>query len=221
MTQAAPNDQAALLDLGDGGAAGVYLLRIEVVAASLVRFGRFARGKAIEVTPGTYLYVGSALNGQGKPALARRVLRHLTRTDPQPPHALRRLAAAHFDLAPPATKQLRWHIDYLLDKPHVEVDQIIVLRTPRARPFSGEAEVAHRLNQLVGCHPLAPGLGASDDPGSTHLLCWRGTHEQWQQTIAWLAELPPQWNRPSAGWSNASGSSWCARTSTGCFSSSP
>lgn len=193
-----PTDLAPLVDCGDGPAAGIYLLRIRVDAAVNLVFGRFARGMPLPIPCGHYLYVGSALSNQGKPALARRVLRHLTRSHHQPPHALRGRAATHFALDPPADKRLRWHIDYLLDLPQVQVDQIIVLRTPRGRPFSGEAEIAAALNRRSTCIPVYPGLGAGDDPGSTHLLHWDGTAEQWEELVAWLRQLLPQWNQPPA-----------------------
>jgi Uri superfamily endonuclease len=196
-----PGQQVAgrsIVDVGDGPASGIYLLHIVVAAPVAVVFGRFAGGKAILVQSGQYLYIGSACNPRGTPSLAHRLLRHLTRTNDQPPQSLRAQLAAHFALSPPQTKRLRWHIDYLLDFAEVAVDQIVILRTGARPPThaeataeaTAEAEVARHLNALSTCRPVAPGLGASDHPGSTHLLAWHGTDAQWQQTLVQLTQLP-------------------------------
>ena len=63
---------------------GVYVLRLAAGAPLLVRFGRYAGGRAIAVPAGECLYVGSALGARGAVALAGRLLRHATRTWPPP-----------------------------------------------------------------------------------------------------------------------------------------
>lgn len=73
---------------GDGlpSAPGTYLLEIAITSHRCVQVGRLGR---LDLTPGIYYYVGSALGPGG---LAARVGRHLK-----------------------ASKKLRWHIDYLLE----------------------------------------------------------------------------------------------------------
>jgi len=168
---------------------GVYVLWIHVAAPLSVVFGRFGGGQPIAVPAGDCLYVGSALGG-----LAGRLLRHATRSsvrsralqrglspeeerakaldyEPKAPHAIRdalaaRLAAAGLAARPPVVKRLHWHIDYLLDEPDAALAGVWAWRT--AAPLEGA--LAAWLLTLPGIIPLAPGLGASDDRGRTHLL---------------------------------------------------
>lgn len=169
---------------------GVYVLHVRLAAPRAVVFGRFHGGQPISLPAGDYLYVGSALGG-----LVGRLLRHATRSsvrspalqralgrqkerakaldyEPKaPPHAIRdelaaRLAAAGLPARLPAVKRLHWHIDYLLDEPDAELIGVWAWRT--AEPL--EHALADWLAAQPGVVPLAAGLGASDDPGRTHLL---------------------------------------------------
>ena len=145
---------------------GVYVLWLRVAAPLAVAFGRFRGGRPIAVPAGDCLYVGSALNGLGA-----RLLRHATRRGDRPPQAIRdplagQLAAAGLSTRPPAAKRLHWHVDYLLDEMAVELTGVWAWRT--AAPLEGA--LAAWLAAQPGIAPLAAGLGASDDPGRTHLL---------------------------------------------------
>ena len=66
----------------------------------------------------------------------------------------------------PAQKRLHWHIDYLLEDTAVSLTHILVIRS-RTRL---ETAVARSLNADPRTFAPAPGLGATDDAGSTHLL---------------------------------------------------
>ena len=150
---------------------GVYVLRLAVGVPLLVRFGRYAGGRAIAVPASECLYVGSALGARGAVALAGRLLRHATRTDGRPAHAIReplraRLAAAGLVAPLPAGKTLRWHIDYLLDEAEVAMTGVVAMRTTARL----EGALVERLLAQPGVVPLAPGLGGSDDRGRSHLL---------------------------------------------------
>lgn len=150
---------------------GVYVLRMVVSAPQSICFGRFAGDRPISVAAGEYCYVGSALGASGATSLAGRLLRHATRSGNTPPHAIRgelatALAAAGLPAQSPTTKRLRWHIDYLLDKMGVELIGVWAQRT--AEPL--ERRLADWLLAQPGVAPLAPGLGASDDRGRTHIL---------------------------------------------------
>ncbi len=70
------------------------------------------------------------------------------------------------NLQPPTQKRLHWHVDYLLEETAVTLSHILVIRS-RARL---ETAVARRLNADPRTFAPAPGLGATDDAGSTHLL---------------------------------------------------
>jgi len=155
---------------GDSGATGAYVLLLQVSPGLSLAFGRYQSGQPVGVAAGAYLYVGSA-RGRGATALAGRLLRHATRAAGRPPHAIRhelaaRLAAAGLVAPLPAAKRLRWHIDYLLDEPAAELAGVWAIRT--ASPM--EAALAGWLATQPGVAPLAPGLGAGDDPGRTLLL---------------------------------------------------
>lgn len=164
---------APIAFLGDAGRAGVYVLWLRVSSRLSVTFGRYQGGRPIEVLPGELAYAGSALGG-GATSLANRLLRHATRTAGKPPHAIRDRLLAECVWAglvaperrPPAAKQLRWHIDYLLDEAEVEIAGITAARTTERL----ESPLARRLAALPGVVPLAPGLGAGDAPGESHLL---------------------------------------------------
>lgn len=160
--------------LGDDSRTGAYILWLNVRAKVAVTFGRFQGGRPVHVPAGTVAYVGSAMGTQGATALAGRLLRHATRTGERPPHAIR---AALFDalqnagmgapeIRPPHAKRLHWHIDYLLDENEAEIIHVTAIRTAARL----ESALARRLAALPGVVPLAPGLGASDARGQTHLL---------------------------------------------------
>ena len=149
---------------------GVYVLRVAVSAPLMVRFGRYGGGRPVAVPAGVYLYVGSALGARGATALAGRLLRHATRAG-GPAHAIRpalhaQLAAVGLAAPLPAAKTPRWHIDYLLEEPAAEIDGLLAIRTTARL----ETALVERLLRWPGVAPLAPGLGASDDRGHTHLL---------------------------------------------------
>jgi Uri superfamily endonuclease len=83
------------------------------------------------------------------------------------PHAIRDELAARWQAASGAPpRRLRWHIDYLLDERDAELIGVWGWRT--AEPL--ESTLAGWLAAQPGVVPLAAGLGASDDPGRTHLL---------------------------------------------------
>lgn len=153
---------------------GAYVLRMRVAAPLLLSFGRFQDGRPVTVPTGDILYVGSAMGRRGSSTLARRLLRHATRTPPLPPHPIRdellaRLRAAGMGgqaLAPPASKRVHWHVDYLLDRPGVTLTHVLIVRSPR--PL--EATLAQRLNTDPCTALIAPGLGASDSAAPAHLL---------------------------------------------------
>lgn len=172
-----------VLDFGRGPLTGDYLLRIAIAAPLRVTFGRYAGGAEVPVPAGDHLYIGSACAQCGTPALAYRVLRHLTRTPPRPAHQLYPIVAAHFAAAgaavTPATKHLRWHIDYLLDAREAEVRAVALWRTA----YSHEFDLAAILAAHPDCTPLAPGLGASDHRGASHLFVLQGGDTAWSAVI--------------------------------------
>ena len=139
---------------------GVYLLRIQIAKPLSVVFGRFRRGAVIPFSAGDYAYVGSALGGLG-----RRLLRHATRSDGSA-HPVRPVLVDHFGFTPPPAKRLRWHVDYLLDRPEAALTHIIAMQTERRI----ESSVAEWLMAHPDTWIPAAGLGASDDKGHTHLL---------------------------------------------------
>jgi len=159
---------------GDASQSGTYLLWMLARRETSVSFGRFQGGRPIAIPAGWYAYVGSAMGQRGASALAGRLLRHVTRTGDKSPHAIRAALAAECvrvglgapGLQPPTAKRLHWHIDYLLDEIEVEIVRIMVIRAVARL----EGALARQLSALPGVVPLAPGLGASDARGESHLL---------------------------------------------------
>lgn len=146
--------------LGTPTPGGVYLLRMMVREPLCVVFGKFRTGAVIPLSAGEYAYVGSAMGGLG-----RRLLRHATRSDGSA-HPVRPALVDHFGLTPPPAKRLRWHVDYLLDRPEAALTHVIALHT--------EQRIESSIAEWLMAHPNtwipASGLGASDDKGHTHLL---------------------------------------------------
>jgi Uri superfamily endonuclease len=176
--------------LGQDWQTGAYLLRLKVDEDLLVRFGRFQQGRPLLVHSGDYVYVGSAMAGNGSMILARRLLRHATRTDAHQPQKIRQKLLLAFkaaelgpqNLLPPEQKKLFWNIDYLLEEDAVSLSQVIILRSRT----NLEDDLAHFVMDQPGSRCLANGLGAHDRPGQTHLLAITETAEWWQQLPAAL-----------------------------------
>jgi len=125
--------------------------------------------------------------------LARRLLRHATRRPPKQPHNLRPMLAEALHtagLAPsgiqlPAKKKLFWNIDYLLDEEAAHLQHVTILRSADRL----EDNVAAMLLADPSCQPVAPGLGAHDRPGSTHLLQVHADDDWWKTLPLRFAEL--------------------------------
>ena len=179
--------------LGKDVPCGTYILRIAVAVDLDVRFGRFRQGIPVAVQRGDVVYVGSAMARSGSMALVRRLMRHATRRPPKPPHhlrpalldALHTAGLAQKETQPPASKKLFWNIDYLLDEGRVQLRHVIILRSA----VRLEDEIAGALLVDPACRPIAPGLGAHDRPGSTHLLQVRAGDDWWEALPIWLGSL--------------------------------
>ena len=180
-------------------AAGTYLLHIELAQPAQVAFGKFQRGRMWQMPAGDYIYVGSALGQRGAMTLPRRLMRHASRGEGQPPQPIRAELAQVFaavDMArlaqpPQRPKRLYWHVDYLLELPAARLANVVALGDGVRR----ESEWAHWLAAQPAVRLIAPGLGARDLPGETHL--WRLLEADWWQTTllpycAALVERPIQ-----------------------------
>lgn len=183
-------------------AGGVYLLHVSIFTPITITFGRFQGGRPIPIAPGDYLYIGSALGQRGATTLAGRLLRHTSRSGSLPPHAIQMPLAAQLQKAGLYTdnkhkvspaKRCFWHIDYLVDHLAAEITQIIALRTPHRL----EAQIARSMASDPAVAPVAPGLGASDDPHATHLLHVPTAATWWQQLLPLLLDLADE--QPKGG----------------------
>jgi len=155
---------------------GSYILLIRLSCSVKLAFGRFQCGTLITFPMGEYLYIGSALGKEestGSP-LARRVIRHASRSEEKKPHKIRPALLQLFsgnDVAgnrnrAPSKKKLRWHIDYLLDLPEAEITHIVIMRSP----LKLEDKLSELLDSSNATSIVAPHLGAGDTRNSTHLL---------------------------------------------------
>jgi Uri superfamily endonuclease len=180
-------DGAPLIILGDHAPSGTYLLRIAVAEPLSVVFGRFRAGQPLTLPEGDYLYVGSAMAETGSSSLARRLVRHATRSGDLPPHPLRAELIAHFssaglgsgDLRPRHGKSLFWHIDYLLDRPEASLTHVLAIRSRRRL----EARLAGLLQARPETGVLATGLGASDATQITHLFTVQPAPAWWPNLV--------------------------------------
>lgn len=173
----------SIVIIGDDSQAGTYILRIHLKENTTLKFGRFKKGKLISLPIGDYVYTGSALSEKGATSLARRLIRHATRTGDKLPHPIRGKMINRFiecglgprDLLPKHGKTLHWNIDFLLDLQSAELVNIFAIRSPERL----EDRLAKRLEQDPHTEIIEPGLGANDTPGNTHLLHIRRDRMWW------------------------------------------
>ncbi|MEI6638614.1 MAG: DUF123 domain-containing protein [Chlorobium sp.] len=161
---------------------GSYILLFHITSTVQLAFGRFQQGKLFEIPEGDYIYLGSALGGtkSGSP-LARRVIRHTSRTGGKPHHRIRETMQNLFSEKTvmgtreikPSAKKLRWHIDYLLDLPEAEITHIVLIRSP----LRIEQKLSELLEHLDEISLIAPRLGAQDTKASTHILKLTGSDQ--------------------------------------------
>ena len=152
---------------------GSYILFIRISNLIQLTFGRFQQCRLFTIPEGHFLYIGSALGRSGNP-LARRLVRHASRSGEKHPHAIRSELMQLFstgqvtanNFCEPSKKKLHWHIDYLLDYPAAEIEHIVIIRSP----VTMEHSLATFLSALHETSPLAPRLGAQDTRNSTHIL---------------------------------------------------
>ncbi len=181
--------------LGQDSQAGSYVLRIELRIVHQLAFGRFKKGKVINLEAGEYLYIGSAL-GAGRSAatgLARRLVRHASRATDRPPHRIRAklldLFADH-DLGPDnplptRPKTLFWNIDHLLDLPKAHLVEVFALRSPQRL----EGPLGQILEADSHTTVFEKGLGANDVPGNTHILHVAAPEAWWDALPARIIQL--------------------------------
>ena len=172
---------------GDESQSGTYILRIRLKEDTTLQFGRFKKGKLISLPAGDYTYVGSALSEKGATSLARRLIRHATRSGDKPPHAIREDMIDRFaecglgsgNLLPRQGKTSHWNVDFLLDLQSAELINILAIRSPERL----ENKIAKRLEQNPYTSIIERGLGANDAPGATHLLHVRADETWWALLI--------------------------------------
>lgn len=171
--------------IGGNSQAGTYVLRIRLKENTILQFGRFKKGKLISLPVGDYIYTGSALSEKGSTSLARRLIRHATRSNDKPPHAIREKMMRQFaecglgsgNLLPRHEKTLHWNVDFLLDLQSAEIVNIIAIRSPERL----ENRIAKWLERDPQTDIIEPGLGANDAPGATHLL------RLWADDMGWMS----------------------------------
>ena len=183
----------SIIIIGDESYAGTYILRIRLKKGAALRFGRFKKGKLISLPAGEYAYVGSALAEKGATTLARRLVRHATRSGDQHPHPIRETMLRRFaewglgdgNLLPRRGKTLHWNVDFLLDLPSAELVGISAIRSRKRL----EDRLAKQLEEDPHTGVIERGLGANDVPGNTHLLYVSATEAWWASLPTLLASM--------------------------------
>lgn len=173
--------------IGNDLQAGTYILRIRLKENMTLQFGRFKKGRRISLPAGDYTYVGSALSEKGATSLARRLVRHATRSSDKPPHTIREKMIHQFtecglgngNLLPRHGKTLHWNVDFLLDLQSAEIVNIIAIRSPERL----ENRIAKWLEGNPQTDIIEPGLGANDAPGATHLLRFQADDIGWASFV--------------------------------------
>jgi Uri superfamily endonuclease len=182
-----------LFVLGDNSQMGTYILRISVTHPLHLSFGRFKGGKVISLPEGDYLYVGSALGRPHASPLARRLIRHASRSNENHPHPVRAYLLEQFlhiglgsgNLLPKNGKTLFWNIDHLLDRPEAELTGVVLIRSEERL----ESSVAKLLMQDSHTHIVEKGLGANDARGETHFLGLNADDEWWHHFAGKLSSI--------------------------------
>ncbi len=174
--------------VGGDAQAGTYILRIRLKADTTLQFGGFKKGKLISLPVGDYTYVGSALSEKGSTSLARRLVRHATRSGDKPPHTIREDMIDRFaecglgpkNPLPKSGKTLFWNVDFLLDLQIAEIVNIIAIRSPERL----ESTIAGLLEHDADTQIIEKGLGANDAPRNTHILR-ANADETWWASFAY------------------------------------
>ena len=183
----------SIILIGDESQAGTYVLRIHLKEDTSLQFGRFKKGKWISLTAGDYAYVGSALSEKGATSLARRLVRHATRSGDKQPHRIRGKMVEQFadcglgdgNLLPKRGKTLFWNIDFLLDLEAAEIAGFTAIRSAERL----EGRLAKKLEQDPHTQVIERGLGANDVPGNTHVLRVCADESWWRSLPAKLANM--------------------------------
>ena len=152
---------------------GSYILFIRISSSFQLAFGRFQHSRLFTLPVGDYLYIGSALGSRGNP-LARRLIRHASRSKGVQPHEIQASLIQFFSenhaslncTVEPTAKKLHWHIDYLLEHREAEITHIVILRHPEKM----EHHLSEFLASLQETSLVAPRLGAQDTRNSSHIL---------------------------------------------------
>lgn len=180
-------DIPKIIVIGENTQGGTYILRILLQRDIDLQFGRFKKGKMIHLPAGVYTYVGSALSEKGATSLARRLVRHATRTGDKPAHRIREQMLNRFqeielgplNPLPKNGKKLFWNIDHLLDLDIVEIINVIVLRSTERL----ESTIVEYLENDPETQVIEKSLGANDSPKNTHIL-HINADEQWWLTLS-------------------------------------
>ena len=183
----------SIILIGDESQAGTYVLRIRLRKDTPLKFGRFKKGKLISLPAGDYAYIGSALSEKGATSLARRLVRHATRSGDKQPHRIRGKMLEQFaecglgdgNLLPKQGKTLFWNIDFLLVLDTAEIAGFSAIRSAERL----EGRLAKTLEQDSHTQVIERGLGANDVPGNTHVLRVCAEESWWESLPAMLASV--------------------------------
>jgi Uri superfamily endonuclease len=178
--------------LGPSFQTGCYVLSIEVFSPIEVKIGKLNQGKTVLFKPGNYLYVGSAMGKPERFPLYRRVLRHCKRSGNNPPQSILPFlqeSMIRSGLGNPGikfgNKTLFWNIDYLLNHPNCQLNNVLILRSDR----SLEIAVATLIHEDPESGIPMVGFGANDSALKSHLFHVPHENEWWLNTEKAISNL--------------------------------
>lgn len=162
---------------------GAYVLHVRFEHSGSLRIGRKNRPHPVRMDAGHYLYIGSAMGRGSGVYLPKRLVRHATRTGEREPHPCRDALLSHFgvcglepeELIARSQKRLFWNIDYVLDHPGAQLQDVLYIRSEMRLEFA----LAESLESRPDTFAPIPGCGAHDHPGHSHFLRIRLAPEPW------------------------------------------
>ena len=162
-----------IITIGKPTSQGIYILVIRLEKDEKIKVGKLNQQNPILFKKGYYVYIGSAMGKKKSSAsLPYRLIRHTNRKKGKK-HEIQKVLKETFQkmslIIPEKenTKNLRWHIDFLLENKNTVIERIYIL-------FINEKELEEKISLKINKNNkfciIHKGLGSSDLKAPTTLL---------------------------------------------------